>query len=375
MSILSTPILSVQNVIDPSLNNNISFLYSDTQINSKRLLIKDTASLDIVYDNIQLGMSTSYDLVANSITPGQYYMQVQVFDFDGNESELSSPVLLYCYSTPIIVFDNLSDRINKSSVSVTVSYSQAQNDNIKEYVFYLYDNQKNLLKQSETFYSDSSKTYTFYGLENLSTYYIRCIGQSIHGLSCDTGYCQFYVDYIIQPNNVIVKLENHRCDGYISLSCNIIDIGYGIEGEYYEFKNEELILDNTKIIYNSGFDFSDEFSIFVKARKLLLNDSFFIYKTSSGDVTLSVVKIADNYYCKLTSEAAIGEYNRYALLPNVALADTNENKTLVSDENESILEDIVLDAINNYIVVFEIKRKNNLYSLNVYYEENGYVEV
>ena len=142
MSTLSTPILSTQNVIDPFFDNTISFLYSDSQIKSKRLLVKDVNTLSIVYDNIQIGMKTSYELLANSILPGHYYIQVQVFDFDGNSSELSAPVLLYCYSTPIIEFENFPSKINKADMSVTLLYSQAQNDPIKEYVFYLYDNQK-----------------------------------------------------------------------------------------------------------------------------------------------------------------------------------------------------------------------------------------
>lgn len=375
MSTLSTPILSTQNVIDPFFDNTISFLYSDSQIKSKRLLVKDVNTLSIVYDNIQIGMKTSYELLANSILPGHYYIQVQVFDFDGNSSELSAPVLLYCYSTPIIEFENFPSKINKADMSVTLLYSQAQNDPIKEYVFYLYDNQKILLKQSEVFYSNSNRTYTFYGLENLKTYYIRCITQSIHGEVGDTDYCEVYVDYVVQPNNMIVKLENHPCDGYISITGNIIVIGYEVEGDSYEFKDGELILDNTKIIYNSGFNFSDEFSIFVKARKLALNDLFFTYNTSTGDVSLSIVEIANKYYCRMNAKSALGEYNRYVLLPNVALIDTDENHNFITDENSLILEDILLDAINNYIVVFEIKRKNNLYSLKIYYENDGYIEV
>ena len=374
MSTLSTPILATQTVIDPSLDNTISF-YSDAQIKSKRLLIKDVTTLNIVYDNTQLGMKTSYELSSNSISPGHYYIQIQIFDFDDNSSELSSPVLLYCYSTPIVEFENFSSKISKADISVTLSYSQAQSDPIKEYIFYLYDNQKVLLKQSEVFYSNSSRTYTFYGLENSKTYYIRCVTQSVHGEVGDTGYCEVYVDYVIQPNNMIVKLENHPCDGYISLNGNIIVIGYEVEGDSYEFKNGELILDNTKVTYNSGFDFSDEFSIFVKARKLSLNDTFLSYVTSSDTVSLSIIEIANKYYCKMNTKAALGEYNRYALLPNVALIDSNENHNFITDENGAILEDILLDAINNYIVVFEIRRKNNLYSLKIYYEDDGYIEV
>lgn len=76
----------------------------------------------------------------------------------------------------------------------------------------------------------------------------------------------------------------------------------------------------------------------------------------------------------LTAKSAIGNYYRYVKMPNVMLLDTYKN--YIVDENENHISSLVtLDNLNNYIVVFEVKRKNNLYSLKAYYENNGYIEI
>lgn len=142
MATLPTPTLSLISTFDPSENNNIYFSYSGNQIEKKRIVIIDNKTFETVLDNTQLGMKLCYDLPANTIKTGQYTAQIQVFDFDGNSSELSQPVLFYCYSTPIVSFSNFTDKINKASINLSLSYTQAENDSIKEFAFYLYDLQK-----------------------------------------------------------------------------------------------------------------------------------------------------------------------------------------------------------------------------------------
>lgn len=80
-------------------------------------------------------MKLCYDLPANTIKVGQYTAQVQVFDFDGNSSELSQPIIFYCYSIPIASFSNFTSKINKASINLSLSYRQAENDPIKEFTF------------------------------------------------------------------------------------------------------------------------------------------------------------------------------------------------------------------------------------------------
>lgn len=52
----------------------------------------------------------------------------------------------------------------------------------------------------------------------------------------------------------------------------------------------------------------------------------------------------------------IGSYYRYVKLPNVMIIDESSNQII--DENSNVISSqVTLDNINNYIIVFEVKRK------------------
>lgn len=371
MAILPTPILSSIQTFDPSSVEVFQFYYSGNQIEKKRIVITNNETLEVVLDDTQLGMKLSYELAANILSVGQYTVQIQVFDFDGNSSELSQPALFYCFSTPHLSFVDFKNRVNKSSVDLKISYSQAENDSLKEFIYYLYDSNKNLIGQSTTFYSLDNSTYTFYGIKNITSYYVRCVGKTIHGMDADTGYCEFVADYIVQPNNMFIQVTNNRCEGYITVDCNIIDIGFSVDGNEPVFKDGEVILDDSKVSYISGYDFSDTFSMFVKARNVPLNKSFFGFTTSTGEVKLSIQKIATTYYCVLVAKSVWGNYCRYVELPDGILLDLTSNAVTDTDSNIAMVS---LNYENDTPVIFEVKRKDNLYNLKVYYEEDGYVK-
>lgn len=366
---LTTPILNNITTFDPLLDTQISFSYSDNQIKKKRLIITNSKTSTTVYDEIQLGMKLSYLLTGQTLPVGQYTAQIQVFDFDENASELSSPVLFYCYSSPEFSFQDFTNTIHSGTLSLSLEYIQAENEKLKEYTYYLYDFDKSLLKTSNTFFTLIDEQFSFYGLRNEQNYYVQCKGKTVHGMTVDTGLNEVYVDYVMQPNNVLLKLTNHINEGFITIDCNIIDIGYEFDNDNYEIVDGELILSNNKITYKSGFKFSDEFSIFIKSRKLPLGGTFLILKTLDGKIELSIIERGGEYYCKLSTESAIDTYNRYTYLPYPQLIDTEG--FLLSDTAGNQLRDSSTEYKDEYTTVFELKRKNGLYSLNAYYERNG----
>mgnify|MGYP004500297593 CR=1 FL=1 len=369
MAILSTPILSSIQTFDPSYIKLFDFYYTGNQIEKKRVIITKNDTFETVLDNTQFGMKLSYELAANTLSPGQYTIQIQVFDFDGNSSELSQPVLFYCFTKPELKFIDFNNRVNKANITVTISYSQLESDALKNYIYYLYDQNKSLIAESKVFYNSDNYTYTFYGIKNLSTYYIRCIGKTLHDFDADTGYCEFTTDYIIPPNNMFIQVENNMCEGYITIDCNIVDIGYRVDGEDPIFNgNSEVILDGSKVTYTSGYDLSDEFSIFIKARNIPINKTFFGYTTSTGNVSLSIQKIATEYYCVLEAESVFGNYYRYIKLPRAILLDTNGN-SIIDTSFQQIIVPVKYDDSKVIPIIFELKRKDNLYNLKVYYED------
>ena len=371
---LATPILSNISTFDPSESNIISFYYTGGQIEKKRLVVKNNTGAT-VYDNTQLGMRLDYELPAQKLTAGQQYTaQIQVFDFNDNSSELSSSVIFYCFSNPVVSFDSPPSKINSAQYTAHFNFSQKENDTIKQYRYELYDIQHQLVSTSEYFYDNKHYSYTFRGLKNLTNYYIRCTGETVHNVSFDTGFTELTINYIVQPNNMILRTTNNSTEGYITVDCNIIDIGYKVENDNYSFGKDGVTLVNNNVVYNSGFNFSDNFSIFIKAKEVPLNSTFFSFQYDGGILKLSIIRFATKYYCKLETVGTICNFTQYVELPNVAILDET-GKNIITDEHGNILQQVTLDYVNNYITVFEIKRKNNLYELKAYYENNGYFEV
>lgn len=371
---LATPILSNISTFDPSESNIISFYYTGGQIEKKRLVVKNNTGAT-VYDNTQLGMRLDYELPAQKLTAGQQYIaQIQVFDFNGNSSELSSSVIFYCFSNPVVSFDSPPSKINSAQYTAHFNFSQKENDTIKQYRYELYDIQHQLVSTSEYFYDNKHYSYTFRGLKNLTNYYIKCTGETVHNVSFDTGFTELTINYIVQPNNMVLRTTNNPVEGYITVDCNIIDIGYKVDNDNYSFGKDGVTLTNNNVVYNSGFDFSDDFSIFIKAKEVPLNSTFFSFQYDGGILKLSIIRFATKYYCKLETVGTICNFTQYVELPNVAILDET-GKNIITDEHGNILQQVTLDYVNNYITVFEIKRKNNLYELKAYYENNGYFEV
>lgn len=370
MTVLSTPILAVQDAFDPHYEHTIDFTYNDNQAVKNRLVITDNETSTDIYDKEQIGMRLSHTIPANTLMSGrQYLAKIKVFDQSGNESDYSSPVLFYCFTSPLFQFTTNNDSyIHSANLNVELQYSQSENELLQEYTYELYQYDKTKIYTSDVFYSNDNLLYTFYGLKNDSIYYIRAIGKTSHGMVVDTGHIKINVTYIMIPANVLFKVENNCKNGYMTIESGIIDIGYVVDNENYSFSNGEVTLVNNKVTYNKGFQIDGDFSVFIKARKLPMG-IFFIMPTENGDINLSIMKSYGNYYCKLTAPSPIGEYSRYAELPKANLADTQDN--LISDTDGNFIMTVDLDYWDAFPVVFELKRKNNLYGLKAYYEPNS----
>ena len=352
---LETPVLLNIKTFDPAYDTNIDFSYNGVQIVRKRLVITDSSGTIVLDDDRQIGIRTRCFINKNTLTPGrQYTAQVQVFDKEngGNSSELSAPSLFYCYTTPSLKFINLNRTVSDGSITLNVEYSQIEDEKLKEYVFYLYDYTGTLIQQSSTFYSTDNMSFSFYGLKNETQYYVRCAGRTVTGMDCDTGKEQISVRYVAIPNNMTVDLINHRCEGYITISCNIIDIGYSFDNSHYTISDGKLTLgdedSDNSLSYDSGFSFDDDFSVFLKAKSLKVDKTFLKMYTSDGAVELSIKKIAGDYYCVLEATASIDKYYKYIKL---------NNNDIVHDKYAS-----------DRIMVYELKRKNYFYNLKIYAE-------
>ena len=143
--ILQTPSIEAIQSFDPAFDNTIDYYYEDNQQYKNRIVITDNETSTVVYDKTEDSMRLYATIPANTLIPGkQYLAQVQVFDVDGNYSNLSDAALFYCFTTPTLSFVRINDNdvYRNASIQLTLSYSQAQNEEIKNYQYVLHTEDK-----------------------------------------------------------------------------------------------------------------------------------------------------------------------------------------------------------------------------------------
>ena len=365
MATLTTPVLDLVKVFDANYAHTFSFSYSGNQAVKNRLLIKDNVSNQIVYNQVQDGLRLNHTIGANVLENNKVYnIQVQVYDADGNSSNLSNLCIFSCHSTPQFYFSNVANDsvISNANLSCNLTFLQEEGDSVKEYRYYLYDSNKSQLLTSDYFY-DLSAPYTYYGLENVTTYYIRAVGTTVFGFEVDTGYLMINVKYVFIPTNIAFSALNK--DGKIILTSNIVLTDYDLDNESYQLENGELTLTENAITYHI-LDFIEDFSLVVRARHLPLNSDFVTVICEKGSTKLSIHKISEKYYCKLTAVSGCQSYVTYKEISGQILG-TTENEIL-SDREQNGIETVTGAYNDTVLIVFEIHKHHNLYSLKTYYQ-------
>jgi len=356
---LPTPSIVSVNVFDAKYSKDVEFYYIGNQPIKNRAVIVDNETLETIYDSTIDTLKLSHIIPADTLVNGkQYTIQIQVFDSNNDESELSDPILFYCYSTPYFDIEGIPEIYKAASIDVTLSYSQTEGELLKSYQYILYDNNKIVISKSDVLY-DYGNSHIFYGLDNNRTYYVQCVGETIHGFLLNTDYKLINVVYDTIPADMLVQLENHRCSGYISLDTNMIVVDYELANDNYVLENDTLTLTDNSITYKDGFNIEDDFALLVEAKNLPIGT--FIRGESSG-FTLSVVSVCGVHYCEFKYK----DYVIYKPFPN-ALVETLE-ESLITDTYGNVLEIISTEPYDVFIVI-ELKRIGNIYGLDVYYKQ------
>lgn len=363
--ILQTPSIEAISSFDPAYEATINFYYNDNQPYKNRVIITDNSTSNIVYDKTQDSMRLYVTIPANTLIAGkQYLAQVQIYDIDGNHSNLSDPVLFYCFTTPVLKFIDINDNdvYRNASINLTLSYFQAQNEEIKDYQFALYSEERIIESLSDVIYSPSLFPYTFYGLKNNTKYFLRAYGETINGMKMDTGYIGINVQYDVIPANIAFQITNVYKSGYIQIETNILSVGYELENDNYKFEDGMLTLTDNSLTYNEGFEITDDFSLFVEAKKLPVTR---FLRTNDDNISLSIINICDTYYCKLNVKNS--DIVMCVSLPKARLC-TDSGSYIVTDDGRQQIEIINTSYEDDDLVVFELKRIKGLYSLNAYYK-------
>ena len=190
-------------------------------------------------------------------------------------SEESNPEPFRCYSEPNFGFEgyspNIENVVENSSISLTLTYSQAQNEPLNMWTMYLYTKDRVLLDQSPETYATSGMYYWFSGLSNGTEYQIRATGETVHGMLIDTGYIRIATSYSAPTKFINLNAENIKSDGVIHIeSFAVSQTGHAydedVEYLYDDGKAYAANLMNNYVTFNEELSVPEDFTIFLKLK-------------------------------------------------------------------------------------------------------------
>lgn len=263
------PIVYSISPFDAAKDFTIKFTYSYSQIFGRHVIIRDNTTNEIVNeyntdDTTPDRMKQEHTIPAGTLQNGKTYsISISVFDVKGNESSASNLVVFSCYSTPVFIFNNIetNDIIGSPNYSFNLTYSQAEDITLDSYTIELYDfTRSNRLYTTGTMY-DNALTATINGLTDNESYYIYAYGETVNGISMQTDYIFFTVDYVTPEVFTLLNLENLAEEGSVKLDSHFILVE-GHTTDELNFENSSVdLIGNKRIIFDEGFNLNSMYSI------------------------------------------------------------------------------------------------------------------
>ncbi len=270
---MQSPVLFEIPAFDAAEDFSFSFSWSGAQAMGSRLTIRKNENNSPLFTGNDTSMKQIFRLPAETLENGVCYNAfLEVLNHQGAViSDRSNVIVFYCYSTPALVFQNISQNavIENSSFTVTAEYSQAEGEPLTQYQISLYDlNRVPIQRQGIQYLTKpvSQIQATVTSLENDGSYYIRATGETLNRMTVDTGYVLVNVKYIQPSMFSFVDLQNVGSKGYISVTSNLITLRgrAHVPEEELEYRDGTLVdlsEDGRFIQFSEGFSFSRDFTL------------------------------------------------------------------------------------------------------------------
>jgi len=313
-------VLKNQPAFDCAQEHNFSFTWDGNQVFKNRLKIFRNSDNVVVYNQIQTRMQLNHILPANSLpTNGiSYSAQVSVFDINGIESPLSSPILFYCYTTPVLSLNITSNQIiRNSNFNAQISYSQAQGELLKEFQIILYDVNHSQIYSTGVLYPTVTMQAVISSLVNNNKYYLKAIGITVEGTEIDTGFIPFSVSYI-QPNSFRqVELTNLPRQGVIRIASHMISVTGKSNPSppiYIGDSKVDLRVSGSEVLFDEGFSITGDFSLEYVSQDFIPYST--ILELPNGTYTIKIKYMLGKFvgqsvqqaYFLLTAQNSLTEY-------------------------------------------------------------------
>jgi hypothetical protein len=336
---------------DATKDYDFTFSYGGNQPHSNKLTIKNNSTNAVVYEQTVSTMLLKHTLPANSLTNSTtaYVATIQVFDVNSVASDVSEAILFYCFLTPTWQFSNITANqiIHNSQVSPIVTYTQTQSEALDSYQITLYNSSQTEISSTDTIYYVSGDiTYTFLGLIDNNTYYLRATGETENHMLLDTGLILITVEYTGSQIYSVLTAENSAKNGYIKLSNNIISITGEAHNTAVYIDDQKIDLTANYVEYTSAFDISDDFILQIDGIGFI-NYSTILELSNADNDTIEILYFNEI----LNGQASAKTY--------LVLYATSDNMTYTTMSN-LIDTPLSTDTINIWI-----KRLDNLYEVTI----------
>ena len=271
---LTKPILYSISAFDATEQCVFNFdVVGGDQVVKNKLIITNQSNNTVVYEDIQTTFAFRHILPANTLSNGEYYSAVVItYNIDDEESAPSSGIQFYCFTTPTFAFNNIPSNhiINNASYNFSVRYNQSEDEMLNSYIFKLYNSERELLKSSGELYVGGTArlpilvNYLFSGMSNNTIYYIQALGETIHGITIDTGLILINIKYATPNIFSIVELNNNCEGGYITVRSNLMNIEGESNPDPPIYVDDNTAVDVTGegdfVAWNSGYEINGDFT-------------------------------------------------------------------------------------------------------------------
>ena len=279
------------------------------QVVKNKIIIRLNSTNAIVYQNTVTSFIFKQTVPSNTLTNNTYYnFSFITYDINNVASAESDPLSFYCYTTPTITFNNItnSQTITSASYLFNLTYNQIEGELLDLLYFELFDIGNNLISKSQNYTSIStppiSFSHLFEGFINNTTYKIKATATSINGTVVESSLITFNVLYDSPVLYSTFSVENKCNDGYNQITSNFIIIdGQTYYTPKYVTLGGETMLDLTRYIdyckWTSGFSINKDFLVEAWFRVGILGQEI---KLGSG---------ANYFLLKYVREIPYGEVN------------------------------------------------------------------
>ena len=160
--------------------------------------------------------------------------KIKIYVSDGNnQSEYSDEKVIYCNTSPYILFQNISTILNDQKINSYIYYNQAENIEAKYYKYKLYDENNQLIDESDELYSLTkgeyeigyyTVPYKYDGLENGKNYSLKILGETVNNMPFEaTKY--FVVKYSTSSSTDDIEIYQPP-NGNVNIRASVKPVSY-----------------------------------------------------------------------------------------------------------------------------------------------------